>query len=745
MSTQKKIYCLVLSSGLAALSWEVLWQIKAALALGVSAWGTAITLACTMGGMAAGALLAGHILRNKTIASPLKTYAVLEMIIGLCGLMLTPGFQIIENIDTSFYQNDITNGSVIHLTGIVVILGIPTMCMGATIPVLGLLARQAGISVASVYGFNTLGAAAGTLAAALLVIPFLGVTHATWLIASINIMVAATAWILRDCCKELSEKPVITAQISHDRIRPHMEWVIVAVTGFSTFVLEIAWFRSLTAAFNSTTIAFAIMLSAVLIALGLGAHLAPWLKKYRFSLGIILTISGCLILAATPIVERLDLLGGLGSHAGFMLIINKFILTLSVLGLPMMLMGVALPWILDSQNTARRWGFLYALNAFSAILGALVAAWIMLPTIGMAKTAWVAGILVVISGLMMLPRKQILKLSAPVAIALLVAIVFESGVGTTRSQGWKLYKFEPKAVLKSVEGPDVTTSVIEYKNGMRVLLIDGFAATGQSKEAGQYGGEHYMIWMGHLPMLLHPNPENALVICFGTGQTANAVLKENPKSLDIVDINRNVFAMADYFPSNEKVLDDERVRSIVMDGRAYMRRTNKKYDIITLEPMPPTFAGVNALYSHEFYELAWNKLNEGGIIAQWLPYHLVDIYQALSIAKTFQDVFPNSVLWLDPLTKTGIILGSKSSSKALATSWPGFSRNLIQRTMSEKDIREAIIMSPETLSQYSRSGSIITDNNQALAYRKVGQKRSLYMDLNKDNHDYIEKALTQNE
>ena len=132
-----------------------------------------------------------------------------------------------------------------------------------------------------------------------------------------------------------------------------------------------------------------------------------------------------------------------------------------------------------------------------------------------------------------------------------------------------------------------------------------------------------MAWMGHLPMLLQDNPKQALVICFGTGQTSHAVRKENPDELDIVDINPNVFKLAHHFRSNENVINDPKVKTIVMDGRAYMRRTHKTYDVITLEPMPPSAAGVNALYSKEFYELAKQKLSANGVIAQWLPLHLV--------------------------------------------------------------------------------------------------------------------------
>src|SRR5262249_41996017 len=156
------------------------------------------------------------------------------------------------------------------------------------------------------------------------------------------------------------------------------------------------------------------------------------------------------------------------------------------------------------------------------------------------------------------------------------------------------------------------------------------------------------------------NPKDALVICFGTGQTANAVRQEGPAHLDIVDINQAVFDLAPLFPSNQGVLDDRpRVKAITMDGRAWLRRTQRRYDLVTLEPMPPTFAGVNALYSKEFYDLVSARLRPGGTVAQWMPFHLLDRHQAAAIAATFREVFPGAILWVDPLDDTGILLGRK--------------------------------------------------------------------------------------
>src|SRR5207302_1488328 len=72
-------------------------------------------------------------------------------------------------------------------------------------------------------------------------------------------------------------------------------------------------------------------------------------------------------------------------------------------------------------------------------------------------------------------------------------------------------------VLCYHESAIATTEVIEHRSGHRELVIDGFVAAGTVRAA------NYMALMGRLPMMLHPHAARALVICFGTGQTARAV------------------------------------------------------------------------------------------------------------------------------------------------------------------------------------------------------------------------------
>ncbi|MCB9989856.1 MAG: fused MFS/spermidine synthase [Rhodospirillales bacterium] len=732
------IHVLVLISGMAALSWELIWQVKSTLALGVSAWGTALTLAVTMGGMCLGALIMGRFLDHKPAARPIRIYGLLELAIGLSGLLLGTAFRYVEQLDSWVYASAAGLASLAHITGIALSLGIPTMAMGATLPILGLMARQFKGSIAVLYGLNTFGAALGVMIAAFFWIPLFGVAHVILLIAGLNILAGLAAlWLGRQMPSMPAEPPeekIISAP--ENRLDTKAAALIVFATGFATFMLEVAWFRSMTAAFLSTTSAFAVMLACVLVALAIGAWFAPFLKKHKKALGVLVCWAGVLIIATTPIVERFDLFMHYATTFPVFLFTRWFFLSLYIIGPAVILLGVALPWILDDQTSTRKWGALYGLNAFASILGSLCAGWLLLPSIGFAKTAWIAGIIVIAAGMLILPKSSRTKFLALSFAALAAAFLFESGIGKKRVQGTATIS-DGSIVLRAYDGPDATVSAIEHGDGVRLLYIDGFVTTLQTKGSDKGVDDHYMPWMGYLPMMAHPDPERALVICFGTGQTANAVRKEAPDALDIVDINENVFRLAEYFPANEGVLQDQRVTPIAMDGRAYLRRTKETYDVITLEPMPPHFAGVNALYSREFYEQARQKMTPDGVIAQWLPFHIVPPYYSASIARTFQSVFPNAILWVDP-SSTGILLGSADDNADLGNSWPGFKRAFTGYDLSAAEVSRAVLLDKDELAAYGKEGDLITDDNQLLAYGKAAyQFHGLKGTYNKNNFALI--------
>ena len=449
---RRAICLLVVSSGFATLSWEVIWQIKSTLALGVSAWGTAVTLAVTMGGMSLGAFLMGRALREGLPVRALCLYGALECLVGLAGLLLNTAFRVVEQFDTWAYAGMPGSASLVHILGIAVVLGMPTICMGATLPVFGLLAGQFRVSIAELYGLNTLGAAAGSLFVALVLIPLAGITHSIWVVAGINLAVCIAAWRL-DPGVRTSAAPLADTVAPAPPPVSLKETFIVCVTGFATFTLEIAWFRSLAATFPDSADIFAIMLACLLLALGLASRNVPKLKQRQKSLGARLCLAGILILLATALMAWLDIIwlflgnflnrAGVGRTTGLLdphtftpnwgaaglYLVKALVVSLVIfcaIAPPLYYLGVAFPWILDEQRSPRRLGRLYAMNTLAAIVGALGAAWVLLPALGFAKTAWVAGVLVVIAGLLVTPGPKRLAWAWFGLVALLTAVAFES-------------------------------------------------------------------------------------------------------------------------------------------------------------------------------------------------------------------------------------------------------------------------------------------------------------------------------
>ena len=278
-SLPQTIYLLIATSGFATLSWEVIWQIKATLALGISAFGTAITLAVIMGGMSLGGFFMGNVFRNGSALKATRLYGLLEIIIGLSGLFLNTAFKNIEKIDSWAFINMPYGISLVYVLGIIAVLLVPTFCMGATLPLFGSISKALQVSIAKLYSLNTLGAASGILFVAFLLIQLFGVTYTIWIIGTINIVIGISAWLLIPnqfgFFTETSDTSSLVQPFSFKII------FIVFVTGFATFVLEVAWFRSFADVFQNTTDVFAIILACVLLALSFSAKKISILKQKK--------------------------------------------------------------------------------------------------------------------------------------------------------------------------------------------------------------------------------------------------------------------------------------------------------------------------------------------------------------------------------------------------------------------------------------------------------------------------------
>jgi spermidine synthase len=159
--------------------------------------------------------------------------------------------------------------------------------------------------------------------------------------------------------------------------------------------------------------------------------------------------------------------------------------------------------------------------------------------------------------------------------------------------------------------------------------------------------DEYMRLMAHFPLLVNSEPKDALLICFGVGNTASAIAAHDcVERIDVVELNDKVFETAPEFArTNLDVAKDSRVRLIHNDGRNYLQHTDRRYDLITSEPPPPMEQGVFRLYSKEYYESVRDHLAAGGLMAQWLPLLQMPKRSVEMAISTFVSVFSHTLVF----------------------------------------------------------------------------------------------------
>jgi spermidine synthase len=157
--------------------------------------------------------------------------------------------------------------------------------------------------------------------------------------------------------------------------------------------------------------------------------------------------------------------------------------------------------------------------------------------------------------------------------------------------------------------------------------------------------------MAHFPLasLDHP-PHEVLVICFGMGTTFRSALTWGTE-VTAVDLVPSVPKLFHFFHADARqVLDSPRAHVVADDGRHYLERNPTRYDVVMIDPPPPVHAaGSSLLYSQDFYDVVKERLQPGGILAQWLPSGddevQASVARALKNSFSYVYVYPSVEKW----------------------------------------------------------------------------------------------------
>ena len=721
---------LLFASGAAAFVYELAWARWLTLTLGASAEGLAIVTASTMIGFAAGAAWLAP--RVDASRRPLRTYGLLEIAIGLGAAVVS---SLLHLAPTAAITASLPR--VVVVTALLALVAIPTALMGATLP--AVLAAVRGPDEATLrsrltllYAANTAGAVIGTLVMGFVLVDALGYARSAALGCAVNVVVGTLAvaldrrWFVATTSPAMaSDAPVSSAAEPATHRREAL--FLAAVSGFTVLAHEVLSSRLLVYGLFATSHAIAILLATYLTGLAIGARLVsgPLARGEvkPMHLGAATVAASTLTLAFVPALGQVSALVTTirGNEVGYDVRLAVEVLVAAMLLLPSATaMGTIFPLAaalaVRSGHEGRDVGLAVLVNTLAGAAGSLGAAFVLVPLAGVRGAIAIVTFLGALAGAIVVFRTADRGRAAGFVVAIGVGVVgagwlarpvvgLAPGEGALVPQHVVDHESE-YVVLCHHEGPSAITEVLHHTPTGRVdVLIDGFVAAGSSASAG------YMRLMGDLPMALHPAPRQALVICFGTGTTTRAVvararLLPEPGSVDVVDLNPDVFACAgESGPGNAEALAYANVH--VEDGRAFLRAGSDRFDVITQEPMPPHFAGVSALYSVEHYELARARLADDGVMLQWLPMHLTAPDDARAIAASALAVFPEVWLALAPGDYTGLLVMSPSPIASDA------------RARAEAELGVQFVLDRAGVERFIAGTSPVTDDRPSLEHNGI--------------------------
>ncbi len=151
--------------------------------------------------------------------------------------------------------------------------------------------------------------------------------------------------------------------------------------------------------------------------------------------------------------------------------------------------------------------------------------------------------------------------------------------------------------------------VFESDEFGRFLTLDGYMMLTEKDEFIY----HEMIT--HVPMAVHPNVRDVLVIGAGDGGVVRELARyDGIQSIDLVEIDELVVEVCKrYLPKTACRLDDPRVSAHYEDGVRFVRSCENQYDLIIVDSTDP-FGPGEGLFTKEFYGSCYKALREDGIM-----------------------------------------------------------------------------------------------------------------------------------
>jgi spermidine synthase len=740
--------CFVLS-GVAGLLYQTIWSRQYSLVLGTSEAAVSVVLAVYMLGLALGAALVPRWMHGPG-TRPLRLFALLELGIAACALAIPPLLALVGDgyvaVAGGLPDPPSAVGALprLYFALACLLLLVPTMLMGATLPVLaGFAVRSAadtGPRIAGLYAANTLGAAAGALAGGWWLVPDFGLRISTAVAMALNLLVTAGAFAVS---RSLAEGGATTATgttpaaagtvsaaapattggvLSDERVRALLP-LLGLVSGFVALTYEVLWARMLSHALGSSLAAFSTMLASFLLGIGLGSLASTRrLSAQGAALAFAATQVGVAVAAAAAQLW----LGRMPNDLPPGPLATRALLAM----LPATLfMGAAFPLLIRllgdrGVDPTRATGRIYAFNTVGAVAGAIAAGMWLIPALSFEGTARLTVALSLAAAVVALwsltdvarPMK-----AAATAAALAAALLFRPPLPGAIIDASLVDDSTAGEQRFLAVGRSATVLVKERDDGGFYLRTNGLPEA-TVRRAGAPPVRHSQRWLAALPIAARPEATSMLVVGLGGGVAVEDI-PARFTTLDVVELEPRVIDANASFARlrAHDPLADPRLRLIENDARNALVLTDRRYDILVSQPSHPWTSGSANLYSRGFLELARSRLTPDGVLLVWINAQFIDEALLRDIAATITAVFPQVRLYRPermelmflasaaPLEPERLALGAGSALQREADYFAGAGIN------AAEDIAASLTAADAGMTQLAVGGRMITDDRNQLA------------------------------
>lgn len=740
---------------------EMVWSRYLHLIFGTSTFALAAVVASFMIGLALGNLVFGKLADKHNKLTRLLWW--IQLAIALY-IFLSPSLFILLSQSNKLVFQSIDAGPFMknsfRFLFSFLFLSVPTILMGANFPVVIRLynhdIHQVGRDSGRLYAFNTAGGVAGVCLSGFYLVRLLGLQNTLYLAGFVNLLCFLII-LTMPSSKQKKTDPVPVHRTKEQLFPSDKYLYFLMVTyfliGFTSLSLEIIWTKILTLFFRDSIYDFTIVLSAFLTGIFAGSYVSSRaLLRFRnthFIFSIIMVLSGFSSLICIYFISRLPYIAtflqsmpGLYQlyHEQYWLFgtVFRYGYAFLIMLVPTMLFGAMFPLltkmiILDRKKLAAKIGLLSGVNTAGSALGSLLTGFAFIPLIGLNQSMILMAVLNLILGILtalFVPLKN-RKLKPVFILGLtagsLLVFLFIPRWDKLHMSTYILEIGQPLHQLLELEyyNEDAygITSVVQLIPNKRRYLTTNRLYTQNSSITGGWQ-DHRRL--GHIPMLLHQDPEEVLVIGLGAGITVRGVKAHPAKSIDVVEISKSVVEAAGYFSKqNDDIHNDNRVQFIIEDGRNYITTSNKKYDVIIADIFFPMSSGSSNMYTEEYYTLCKKRLNSEGLMVQWLPVHQLSLEEIKIICHTFQSVFPNTTLWVGMVGENLPVIGCIGTRRPLQVDFERLNRRFSDPSLL-KELQSIAISEPVSFLSY-----FIMDSTQLSEFSKNSR-------INRDQYPIIE-------